>query len=91
MIVDKNTSKTYSATSFTTMQLPCFNEYRELFYDINKKKVPENIREILTPRGLAFWIMDDGSKQGKGLHISVYGFSNSDVDKLMFTLPFGLA
>ena len=53
------------------MQLPCFNEYRELFYDINKKKVSEKIREILTPRGLAFWIMDDGSKQGKGLHISV--------------------
>jgi hypothetical protein len=30
--------------------------------------------------------MDDGSKQGNGLHISVYGFSNTDVDKLMFTL-----
>jgi hypothetical protein len=37
------------------MQLPCFNVYRELFYDANKKKiVPENIRELLTPRGLAF-------------------------------------
>src|SRR5919204_216362 len=30
--------------------------------------------------------MDDGSKQGSGLHISVYAFSNADVDKLMFTL-----
>ena len=30
--------------------------------------------------------MDDGSKQGKGLHISVYAFSNEDVDKLMFVL-----
>ena len=30
--------------------------------------------------------MEDGSKQGSGLHISVYGFSNTDVDKLMFTL-----
>ena len=29
--------------------------------------------------------MDDGSRQGDGLHISVYGFSNTDVDKLMFT------
>jgi hypothetical protein len=69
------------------MQLPCFNVYRELFYDANKKKiVPENIRELLTPRGLAFWIQDDGSKHGSGLHLSVYGFSNADVDKLMFTL-----
>jgi hypothetical protein len=30
--------------------------------------------------------MDDGSKQEKGLHISVYAFSNEDVDKLMFVL-----
>ena len=35
--------------------------------------------------------MDDGSRQGSGLHISVYGFSNQDVDKLMFTLPFAQA
>jgi len=68
------------------MQLPCFNEYRELFYELNKKIVPENISKLLTARGLAFWIMDDGSRQGSGLHISVYGFSNQDVDKLMFTL-----
>ena len=32
------------------------------------------------------WKMDDGSRQGSGLHISVYGFFNIDVDKLMFTL-----
>lgn len=30
--------------------------------------------------------MDDGSKHGTGLHISVYAFINNDVDKLMFTL-----
>ena len=30
--------------------------------------------------------MDDGSRHGDGLHISVYAFSNLDVDKLMFTL-----
>ncbi len=30
--------------------------------------------------------MDDGSGQGNGLHMSVYAFSNKDVNKLMFTL-----
>lgn len=30
--------------------------------------------------------MDDGSRHGSGLHISVYGFSNTDVYKLMYTL-----
>ena len=68
------------------MQRHCFNVFRELFYLSNVKIVPHNIYELLTPKGLAFWIMDDGSKQGKGLHISVYAFTNEDVDKLMFTL-----
>jgi hypothetical protein len=36
------------------MQLPAFNEYRELFYKLNVKEIPENIYELLTPRGLAF-------------------------------------
>lgn len=55
LVVNNRTKKTYSSISFTTMQLPCFNVYRELFYDLNKKKiVPSNISELLTPRGLAF-------------------------------------
>ena len=36
--------------------------------------------------------MDDGSKQGKGLHLNVYAFSSEDVNKLIDTLKnkFGL-
>jgi LAGLIDADG DNA endonuclease family len=86
IVKDNRTKKIYSAISFTTMQLPCFNVFREMFYISNVKTVPNNIYELLTPKGLAFWIMDDGSRQGDGLHISVYAFSNKDVDKLMFTL-----
>jgi len=86
MIRDSRTNKVYSAISFTTMQLPCFNVYREIFYISYKKKVPDNIYELLTLKGLAFWIMDDGSRHGNGLHLSVYAFSNKDIDKLMFTL-----
>lgn len=86
IVRDNRTKKTYSAISLTTMQLPCFNVYKDYFYELNVKIVPNNIYELLTPRGLAFWIMDDGSKKGDGLHISVYAFSTTDVDKLMFTL-----
>ena len=86
IVRDNRTKKIYSAISFTTMQLPCFNEFKETFYNLNVKKVPNNIYELLTARGLAFWIQDDGSKHGDGLHISVYGFNSADVDKLMFTL-----
>lgn len=78
IVRDNRTKKTYSAISFTTMQLPCFNVFKEIFYKVNVKIVPDNIQELLTPRGLAFWIMDDGSRQGSGLHISVYAFSNED-------------
>lgn len=68
------------------MQLPCFNVFKDIFYVSNVKRVPDNIYELLTLRGLAFWIMDDGSRQEDGLHLNVYAFSNEDVDKLMFTL-----
>lgn len=43
------TNKTYSAISFTTMQLPCFNEFKNIFYQVNTKLVPDNIYELLTP------------------------------------------
>ena len=54
IVRDNRTKKTYSAISFTTMQLPCFNEYRDIFYPSNVKVVSDNIYELLTHRGLAF-------------------------------------
>jgi len=53
-MLDNRNKKLYKAISFTTMQLPCFNVFRDLFYVSNVKKVPDNIYELLTPRGLAF-------------------------------------
>jgi hypothetical protein len=53
-IVDKRAKKSYSSISFITMQLPCFNEYREIFYALNVKIVPDNIYDLLSPRGLAY-------------------------------------
>lgn len=53
IFVDKRTNRSYCSISFTSMQLPCFNEYWEMFYNSNVKKVPDNIYELLTPRGLA--------------------------------------
>ena len=54
IVRDNRTQKIYSAISFTTMQLPCFNTFKDLFYNNNVKKVPDNIYELLTPKGLAF-------------------------------------
>ena len=77
---DKRTNKIYSSVSFATLSLPCFNDYKNLFYNSdNLKIVPSNISQILSPRGLAYWIMDDGSLQNKGLHLNTYGFKEEDV------------
>ena len=85
--VDKRTNNSYSSVNFATLSLPCFNYYRNIFYNSdNLKIVPSNIQDLLTPRGLAYWIMDDGSLQNKGLHLNTYGFSNQDILKLKSTL-----
>ena len=53
--LDKRTKNTYSSISFATLTLPCFNKYRNLFYnEENKKIVPLNINQLLTPIGLAY-------------------------------------
>jgi hypothetical protein len=54
------TNKTHKGISFTTLSLPCFNEFRSLFYK-DGKIVPLNIGDLLTPSGLAYWAQDDGT------------------------------
>ncbi len=76
-----NKNKIYSSIKFQTLSLDCFNIYRELFYDLNGKKViPENIEELLTPKGLAFWFMDDGYKSKKGLYLCTESFSLGEIN-----------
>ena len=76
--IDKRTNIKYSSVNLATLSLPCFNYYRNIFYNSeNKKIVPENINTLLTTRGLAFLIMDYGSKQNKGLHLITYGFMDN--------------
>lgn len=87
LFTDKRTNINYSSVNFATLALPCFNFYKNLFYNFqNIKIVPTNIDKLLTPRGLAYWICDDGSIQNKGLHLNTYGFSKEEVLLLKKTL-----
>ena len=53
--IDKKTNISYKSISFATLTLPCFHHYKNLFYnDENKKIVPLNINQLLTPIGLAY-------------------------------------
>lgn len=73
---------------FNTMTLPCFNYFRDIFYVDGIKIVPSNIYELLTPIGLAFWIMDDGTyhKRDHYLILCTDNFTHNDVYRLIYVL-----
>lgn len=74
------------ALEFVTRILPCFTELYSLFYVSGKKKIPENIYELLTPVALAHIIMGDGSVQRHGLIICTDSYSLQDVVRLINVL-----
>lgn len=50
-----SSEKIYKHYTFVTLSLPYFNYYREIFYNKeNKKIIPKNIFELLTPISLAY-------------------------------------
>jgi len=50
-----NKLKEYSAIKFQTLSLPCFNIFRELFYNSEGIKIiPNNLEDIFTVRSLAY-------------------------------------
>lgn len=63
---------------FSTLTYTSLNWIHDLWYVNNIKQVPECIGNYLTPLALAIWIMDDGSKSGKGLKFSTNSFSYND-------------
>jgi hypothetical protein len=52
---------TISIVEFTTYSSGIFRFYTQQFYKNGKKVIPDIIRKLLTPLGLAVWFMDDGS------------------------------
>ena len=66
--------KTYTYTSF--------NWIHTAFYFQNKKIVPYDLAEYLSPLALSVWIMDDGGKASSGLKIATNSFSLDEVENL---------
>jgi ubiquinol-cytochrome c reductase cytochrome b subunit len=76
---------------FRTWTYTSFNFIHNEFYLYQKdqlvKRVPKTISIYLTPLALAIWIMDDGSKVGKGLKFATNSFSYQDcllLSKVLF-------
>lgn len=74
---------------FQTLSHGAFRFYAQQFYTDGRKRVPELVHRWLSPRGLAFWYMDDGSvksRQSKGVIFNTQGFSRGDVERLCHVL-----
>lgn len=94
---DSKRDKVYNRTYFNTSQQECFLPYAKLFYKIaesktsqTKKCIPESIINLITPRGLAYWYMDDGAQKWKEVVNSVCfctdRYSEEEVLHLIFVL-----
>lgn len=85
---DKRTGKIYTTIRFFTFSLPCFAPLYKLFYVGGRKVVPQNIGDLLTPLGLAFWLADDGTfdKINKSVKLCTHSFSSDEVQLLVSVL-----
>ena len=88
--------KVFYDSRFATYSFGQLNALHESFYILTVggqyvKCVPQNISQLLTPRGLAHWIMDDGSlytHAGRvgGIRLSAESFTEKDCERLCFCL-----
>lgn len=68
-------NKIYQQCSFDIKNNFALKELYDLFYYKGKKDIPVDL-SLLTPRALAFWFMDDGSKSSKhSIEIATCSFS----------------
>ncbi len=79
--------KTYFSVKFSTLSIPCFNIFRELFYNSSGVKyIPFNLGDYFTARSLAYWFMDDGYKSLDGYYFCTESFSENDINILLALL-----
>lgn len=68
---DKRSGKYTTSIRFATTRSPVFLPFAQMFYTVTNtggilKHLPNNFGDLLTPRALAFWIMDDGQAVKRG-------------------------
>ena len=78
---DVRTGKVYSSIRFSTRSLPCLIPIYEIFYTENRKRrLPNNIGELITARSLAYWIIDDGHRTfGMQTVLNTNAFSYNEI------------
>lgn len=85
--------KIYYSIKIRTFSFTSLNYIYDAFYDKDGlKHIPTNISQMLSPRVLAVWIMDDGGISREGVKMSTKGFPLEDIKRLQLALfqRFGL-
>lgn len=72
------------AYRFTTKSLPVFTQYYDLFFKNSHKIIPDVFQ--LSPRSLAVWYMDDGSRCDTDIYLNSQQFSQEEQEKLVTML-----
>ena len=73
-----NTSEIKSTWYFSTISHSDFTKYYNLFYPQSKKIIPNDLKEYLSAQGLAYWFMDDGTRNNTYYSFSTASFSAAD-------------
>lgn len=81
------TGENLSNIKFNTYSYSSFNWIYNSWYKINNegkfiKIIPDNIESFLSPRALAIWIMDDGTKENSGTTLCTDCFKLEDIERL---------
>ena len=88
----ENSGKPASQYNFSSRALPSLTQLHKQWYKWSElenkfiKIVPLNIMELLTPMGLAHWIMDDGFISGKTVILCTECFTEIEIELLQNTL-----
>lgn len=77
-VINKKEDKRGNSTmfSFVTVTHHDFRFFRTLFYENGKKIIRPELVNYITEKSLAFWVMDDGSSDGKySMRLHTSGFT----------------
>lgn len=80
------TKQPFYSWYFHTLTFKEFGGLYRDFYSVKRKILPKNISKMLTPLGLAVWIMDDGCHDKGAMIINSHNFSLNENKKLQDVL-----
>ena len=71
---------------FRTVSHSYFDEMRSIFYNGDRKIIPQSIKDFITPLSLAVWFMDDGTKEGRQVRLNTQSFTRQENEVLSHVL-----